>query len=598
MVAGDLFFVVFRILGGLALFIYGMQLMTAGLEAMAGARLRGLLSSMTRNRAVGFGAGTGIGFLVHSSAGTVMLVGFVNAGLLSLAASVPVMLGTNVGTTLSMQLVSFKLSKYAFAAIAVGLLLKLASRRDIVANVGLMLFGFGLLFLGMNTMSQAIVPLKEAGYFEGLLTHTDASTALGLATGILVSTLVTGIIQSSGAMVGMLFALAGAGVFTSFDNVFPLLLGAHVGTCVTALLGSLGTGIDARRVALAHLLFNLLGALLAALMAGVWLQVVPALGGDLTRQIANAHTAVQLFNALVVLAVLPLFTALVVKLSPSRAPPPQPSYLDENLLERPEAAIFAVMRELGRMTGIARVMLRRTMRGLFTQDDKPLAAAVQGEASVDLIKDAVVAYLTTLGNRRLSARQAGLIQGLMRSANDVERVGDHIETLVELTRAKADQDAWFDDESARALLGLYEQVDLALGLVVDALDPTSPDMVAAADKVLDARETYKQLSKALHARVKARVAAGEDDPYTAMLLGQYVGTYDRIVRHIRRVARVEERAGFVLMPEELDRETDRLERREPGVPVAVDSALFRTSVLQEKLRSDPEDDEPGDAEDA
>ncbi len=590
--AGELAFVLFRILGGLALFIYGMQLMTAGLESMAGARLRGLLAAMTRNRVFGFGAGTGVGFLVHSSAGTVMLVGFVNAGLLSLAASVPVMLGTNLGTTLSMQLMSFKLGKYAFAAIAIGLLLKLASKRDNVSNSGLMLFGFGLLFLGMNTMSDAIVPLKEAGYFEGFLTRTDASTALGLATGLAVSTLVTGIIQSSGATIGMLFALASAGVFTDFGNVFPLVLGAHVGTCVTAILGSLGTGIDARRVALSHLLFNLLGALLAALMVTPWLWVIPRLGGDLTRQIANAHTAIQLFNALIVLAVLPLFVRLVVALSPSRKPPPEPSYLDEKLLERPEAAIFAVVKELGRMARVTHLMLRRAMRGLFTLDEQHLARATRDEATVDLIKDAVSAYLTALGNRRLSARQAGVIQGLMRSASDIERIGDHIESLVDLTRAKHSQGVWFSDPTAESLLHVYEQVDQTLGLVVESLDPDAEDLEARAQRILEARKAYKWHSKALHARAEARLTEGEDDPYTAMLLGQYVGTFDRMMRHMRRVARVEERPDFVLKPDALERETEQISKRPaPGQPITVKSGLFKTGIYDARGKARTADDE-------
>lgn len=593
MAAGELTFIVFTVLGGLALFIYGMQLMTAGLQALAGSRLRALLGRLTRDRLTGFGAGTALGFLVHSSAGTVMLIGFVNAGLMSLLASIPVVLGANLGTTLSMQLISFKLGKYAFAAIALGLLLKLVSRRDLPTNLGLMLFGFGLLFLGMNTMSGAIVPLKEAGFFEAFLSHTDGSTALGLATGILVATLVTGVIQSSGATIGMLFALAGAGVFTDLANVFPLVIGAHIGTCITAVLGSLGTGIDARRVALSHLLFNLLGAVLAALMAGLYLKLVPMLGGGLTRQIANTHTVVQLFNSAIVLAVLPAFCALVVKLSPSRAVPELPSYLDDALLETPEAAIYAVIRETARMGDLVRRMMRQVMRGLFTVTDAPFARVAKEEASVDLIKEAITDYVMAIGNHRVSVRQARLLQFLVSSASDIERVGDHIETLLELTRLKVAHDVWFDDRSMELLLELYQQADRCIGLVVASLDPDAADFAARSGEVLAARKHYKALTRALRQHQDERISQKADDAFTSTLFSRYLTGFDRIVRHVRRVADVERRGGFELKASRLDRQAEQAGPRPTGQPISVrDSAIFRIDRASMRLEVADEADEP------
>ncbi len=594
MTAGEITFVVFTILGGLALFIYGMQLMTAGLEALAGARLRGLLSRLTRDRWTGFAAGTGLGFLVHSSAGTVMLIGFVNAGLLSLLAAVPVVLGTNVGTTLSMQLISFKLGKYAFAAIALGLLLKLVFRRELVRNLGLMLFGFGLLFLGMNTMSGAIVPLKEAGFFTTFLSHTDGSTALGLITGLAISTLVTGVIQSSGATIGMLFALAGAGVFTSLSNVFPLILGAHVGTCVTALLGALGAGIEARRVALAHLLFNLLGAILAALMISVYVWFVPLLGGDLMRQIANTHTAVQLLNSLLVLLALPAFVALVVKLSPSKQPPAQPSFLEETLLDRPEAAIYAVIREGGRMGELVRRMLRQAMRGLFTLTEEPFAKVLKEEASVDLIKVAITHYLMEIGNRRVSARQARLLQFLMRNASDLERVGDLIETLVELTRTKVEREVWFDDESMEVLLKLYQLIDQCLGLL-SLQDPEADTSRLNAVGVLEKLTDYKALRAELESHQAQRLAEGADDAFTSTHFARYLTTFDRIMRHVRRVADVDGRDDFRLKADHLELRAEASSRRPQGSPIEVeDSGIFKTDAYA--LMLDAAEEEPQEEE--
>jgi len=314
-------FLVAQLLGGLALFVYGMKVMSDGLQRAAGNRLRDLLYHLTRNRVAAFLIGSVVSLLVHSGATTLMVVGFINAGLMSLVDSIPVILGANVGTTLSMQLVSFKLDEYAFFAIAAGMLLHLAGRKDLLRHIGSVLFGFGLLFLGMTTMSASLAPLK-GGPIQALLQSTDAATLAGLLLGFLVSSALTGVIQSSGATIGVLFALASAGVFTEFRQVFALLLGAHVGTCATSLLGAIGTNIEARRAALAHLLFNVLGSLFAMALTPLWLWAIPLTADSLVRQIANAHTLVQLANALVVLPIAGLFAKLVVLVSPSKAPPP------------------------------------------------------------------------------------------------------------------------------------------------------------------------------------------------------------------------------------------------------------------------------------
>ena len=229
MEVSDYLVILATLMGGLALFLYGMKVLSGGLQALAGVKLRGLLGRLTRNRVASWGAGGLLGFLVHSGPGIVMVVGFVDAGLLTLGAAMPLVIGINLGTTISMQVFAFSIGPLCHVAIAVGLLLFLAGRREWVRNVGSMFVGFGLLFLGMETMSKAIIPLKDAGVFVAFLSTTDGSTAIGILTGLAASTLITAMIQSSGATIGMLFALAAAGVFTDITQAFPLVLGAHVG---------------------------------------------------------------------------------------------------------------------------------------------------------------------------------------------------------------------------------------------------------------------------------------------------------------------------------------------------------------------------------
>jgi len=318
MTAQDILLLAFLVLGGLALFVFGMSVMTDGLRRAAGMHLRAVLHRSTRSRFAGLGLGTVLGALVHSSAATVMLVGFVNAGLMTFSQTVPAMLGANIGTTISMQIVSFKIGTYCYVAITIGFILQMAGRRERTRNIGRALLGFGLLFLGMNTMSDAIRPHRDS--LVPLLAGVDGATPLGLLAGIALSTALTAIWQSSGATVGICFALVTAGVFTRFEQVFPIVLGAHIGTCTTALLGSFGTGIEARRCSVSHLLFNLFNVALAVAMRHTWFEYIPYLSSDLIRQTAHFHTGVMIAATVLVLPVPWLHTWITRHVLWSRKP--------------------------------------------------------------------------------------------------------------------------------------------------------------------------------------------------------------------------------------------------------------------------------------
>jgi len=574
------------LLGGLGLFVYGMKLMTERLEALAGTRLRTLLNRLTGTRFAGTGAGTLLGALIHSGPATVMLVGFINAGLLTLVASVPVMLGANVGTTLSMQLISFKIGEYCYVAIGLGLLVNLATRRDAVRHWGLLVFGFGLLFLGLDTMSRAILPLKQAGYFETFLSHTSATTAAGMALGILASTVVTALVQSSGATIGMLFALASAGVFTDLASAFPLVLGAHIGTCSTTLLGSLGTNVEARRLALSHLLFNVFGAVLAAFLSPVYLKLLPALSDDLTRQVANTHTLVQAVNGLLFLPFVGLYVRFVTWITPSRRPPAVQSYLDEAHLARPEMAIVAVILETRRMAVIARKMVRQSMLGLVKLTDRPFPEVLKEEASIDLLTGSVNEYLRALSQRTLSRRQSLILQYLVRAAQDIERIADHGEALVQITREKTAKGVWFDDESMGLLVDVYCKSDRVLELMIESLNPARESFDDYAEQIIAAREEYRRISEGARERYVQRVLDQQDDALAGVVYEEYLNAFDRIVSHSKRIAYLERRPHFRVKKERLD----RLSELRPSQKIAnghsklqLDTGMFRADVLDERL---------------
>jgi phosphate:Na+ symporter len=294
-------FLSFTILGGLALFLFGMQLMTEGLRLAAGERLRLIIYRGTGNRLAGLGLGTGLGFLMHSSATTVMTVGFINAGLLSLVHSLPVIMGANIGTTLSMQLISFRLTDYALMAVALGFLVSVAAPSSLVRNIGRSLLGFGLLFNGMDLMSGAIAP--HGDLLLPWLSRLDGSTWSGMLLGTLLAWLFTAVVQSSGATIGMIFVLISAGVFTSLQQVYPIVLGAHLGTTTTALIAALGCGIEARRGAVANLLFNGFNVTLALLAAPLLIAAMEFSSDDVVRQTANLHTAIMVIAAVLLLPV-------------------------------------------------------------------------------------------------------------------------------------------------------------------------------------------------------------------------------------------------------------------------------------------------------
>ncbi len=387
----DGFMLISAIVGGLALFIFGMNIMADGLRKAAGNHLRTILQRTTDNRFAGVFLGSVLGFLIHSSAATVMLVGFVNAGLTTLAQSVPAMLGANIGTTLSMQMISFKLDRYCFFAIAIGFVIQLMARRRHHKAIGQSIMGFGLLFLGMSTMSGTIKPHREA--LAPLLASIDGTTLPGMLIGIAVSTLITSIIQSSGATIGMCYALISAGVFTELIQVYPILLGAHIGTCATAMLGSIGTNIEARRTAVSHLLFNILKTIMAASCMRFFLWLIPMTADGLIHQMANLNTAIVLIASLPVLAIPNLYARLVRFIVFSRKPRPQPSHLDNSLLNTPEKAIAACILELRRVSKMAAESLRINGDLFFKPDRRAVHTIRMNEAVINEIKLSMRSYL-------------------------------------------------------------------------------------------------------------------------------------------------------------------------------------------------------------
>ncbi len=569
----------FWLLGGLSLFIFGMRIMGDGLSAAVGSGMRSLLGKATRNRLVGLGLGTMVGTLIQSSASVVLYVGFINAGLMTLRQSVAPILGANIGTTLSMQLISLKLSDYSLHAIFIGLMLHLAIKNPKVKNAGLALLGFGLLFLGMSIMSDAIRPYRET--FEPWLAHVNGTTTRGLITGTLAAALVTGVVQSSGAVIGMGFAMIHAGAITDFEGMYPIILGANIGTCVTGLLGSIGTTIDARRAAVTHLLFNLIGSTLGILAAPLFFKYIHYTSEDLVRQAANADTIKMMVVALLLLPFAPLLAKLATKLVPSKTTQPESTFLDDRELDRPELAIVACLRELQRTCRICEHSLHLTAEEFIKHDARLVRMIRVNEQSVNAIKPALRDFIGKLTRNYLSKRQAILIEHIDRCMSDIERIGDHIANLSTITqRQRAIKAARFVPDALEDWLALHKATEKLLSKVIDSFDPDQGSFQEMAKEILELREEFRVTAMEVQQGHLRRLEEKSVTPIAGMIFNDYLSNYWRITKHIKAIALAEKQPQFWIKHEKLDRIMDS---DAPGYSVA--EAIDPDDYL-DKLQSD------------
>jgi phosphate:Na+ symporter len=579
----DVMRLILEVLGGLALFMFGMDRMSAGMRGAAGDQLRTLLLRSTDHRGKGYLLGVLMGGLAHSSAATVLLIGFVHAGLLTLGRAIPPVLGANLGTTLSMQLLSFGLGDFALAIIAAGFLASVAGPGKRFRAVGGAMLGLGLLFLGMRIMGDAIRPYRDL--FSPWLARTDSTTLSAQLAGIGIAAGVTAIIQSSGATLGMCFALASAGVFTRLDQVLPLVLGAHIGTCATGFLGSIGTQVDGKRTAVSHLIFNLFNATLGVLLAPWLLALIPHLSSSLTRQIAHLHTAVMLIAGLIALPLTGPFEALIRRIWGWNRPSPPSSFLDPALLPKPETALRACLLELRRVLTLVTASFKIDAELFFRVRRKRLRAVERNEELVDEIKRAMGRYLARLAGTNLSRRQIVLMQEVNRCMSDVERIGDHIENLaaISVRRRAYKLEAYVEPASFNDLFEAFRLAAVTVSEVEHSLDPDRADLARRAGDVLALRIRYFEHSRGTRIRFAGRIAEHAVPPIAALFFSEYLLTLDRIVQHASQIALAEQQADFWIKASKLD---------EPAPSTAAAPAPVTPVDPDEYLSRLPPDDGP------
>lgn len=579
----DWMLLAFRVIGGMSLFIFGMHVMTQGLRAAAGEALRVILGRTARRRVQGLVLGTLVGFLAHSGAATTMIAGFVNAGLMGLAESVPPMLGANVGTALSMQLISFHIGHYSWMAIGIGFIVSAAAPGPRVRESGRALLGFGLLFLGMTTISEAIAPHKDM--LAPWLARIHGETWSGRLYGVGLSALLTALVTSSGAVIGLCFALITAGVFTQFEQVFPIVLGAHIGTCIVALTASAAMNVEARRSALGHLVFNLFNVALALLAYPAVRALMLWSSSDLSRQTANLHLFVMTAAALLVLPASKPVAGLLRVLWPSREPSPEPSHLDADLLDKPEQALCAAIRELRRMAHLCVRCMDTNGTVMLKGCRASLRRLYADEEVINEVKQAMYHYLGHLTSRYLSRRQTLFLQHLGRCMKDLERIGDHLTALgdISIERLKHPE-AIVPEPLFRVWFDLFCAAKQVLVLTEQSLDPDLDDFQGRALSILQARDRYMIMSMDAKADFAGAAEEKTITPLAGYYLNRYIADLDRLVRHAKSIAFAERQPDFRVKRTKLDRVA------QPAAPYTPPPRVDADSYLAQLRRSDWLDD--------
>ena len=476
------------VLGGLALFIYGMGLMSEGLTQVAGARMKAILGYVTKNRVAAIAAGAGITALIQSSsATTVMTVGFVNAGLLSLTQAIGVVFGANIGTTVTGQLVSLKVTDLALPAVVLGVVGLMIARRSMMCGAWRTVLGFGLLFFGMNMMSHELKALAKLPEFISFFSHFDCAPSAGgylpfgaVLGAIAVGTLCTVAVQSSSATIGITIALANAGVINLWTAV-PIVLGDNIGTTVTALLASIGTNVNARRAALAHALFNIIGTLLLVMtfvlvfveggvkapaffhLVNVCAEGNAFLGENPGRHVAMAHTLFNVANVVVLAFFIPLLARLCSRMIRDNSNQ-KVKALEPLLLSNPALALLAARRTLGEMARRASTVASVALNTCLGRAHVAEESLYDAEREIDGLQTNLRDYLVAISQRKLSERQAQTLPEMLHCVNDAERISDI--ALKIFRKASRVQREGLSDEILRLTNDLMSEMrSMATGIV-------------------------------------------------------------------------------------------------------------------------------------
>ena len=543
------FFLAIGLLGGLSLFLYGMERMSDALKNVAGEKMKDILAMLSNNRVMGLITGAIVTAVIQSSSvTTVMLVGFVSANLMSLSQTIGVILGADIGTTITAQIVAFKVTKYALLLLAVGFGMLFISKREKIQQYGYMIMGLGMIFFGMGVMSNAMHPLRTYQPFIDLMANMSNPIL-----GILVAAIFTALVQSSSASMGVVIVLAMQGLIT-LEAGIALALGANIGTCVTAGLASLGKPREAVRVATSHVLFKIIGVLIMLPLIGpfakfvVYISPSPAEGltgleaaaSVLPRQVANAHTLFNVGIAVLFLPFIAYFARFVFWLVPDKPLPEveeiQPKYLSDMLLHTPSLALDAVRHEIKRMGKRVDLMNAAIMPALLTGNRESLQAVREMDEEIDILYKHIVNYLASVSKLKLNEYQTQEMLKLMGAVNDLEHIGDVIEVnMVGLGEQRIKKGFKISAATQKVINTLHVVVSDALKAAARAVVEEDRDY---AMRVLSMNEDMKRLALQADLHQAQRLVSEDSGKFAAYSVEiEIIEKLKRIYYHAKRMAK-------------------------------------------------------------
>ncbi|MPW25925.1 Na/Pi cotransporter family protein [Alkalibaculum sp. M08DMB] len=545
------------LIGGLGLFIYGMHIMSDGLKAVAGDRMKRLLEILTNNRIMAIFVGTIVTVMVQSSSTTtVMIIGFVNAGLMNLFQAAGVIIGANIGTTITAQMIAFDVAHFAPIFIGVGVCMALFSKKKKNRQIGNIVLGFGILFMGISTMSDVLRPLRDHPVFIDVLVTFGKNPLLGLLAGLVITVMV----QSSSATIGLLQAVAISGAFDNLTGanaiaiIIPMLLGMNIGTCVTAMLSSIGTSITAKKAALIHLFVNIFGAL--------WVMVVLAMINiatngnnpiynfivsisgyrivdgqrvtDVTREIANFHTLFNIANMVVLLPILNPVVKFIDRILPEKINEEECKVkLDERMLENPSIAIGQVMIEVVRMGNLSIKNLKQSIDALLNKDEMLIEKVFVREKLINDFERDITQYLVLLSKGNLADKEHKNVMNLFHSIHDIERIGDHAENLAELAQYRIDNKVSFSNTAVDELKVMMNTVVEVTQDVINGLKNKDREI---AIKCIKREEDIDNMELHLRHSHINRLNKEVCKPASGVIFLDIIGNLERVGDHATNIA--------------------------------------------------------------
>ena len=524
--------------GGLGLFLYGMQFMSDSIEKVAGAKLRRILEIFTTNRFMGLFVGIVFTAIIQSSSAcTAMVVSFVNAGLMNLNQAAGVIIGSNLGTTITSQLVSFNLSEIAPVILLLGVLVAMFANKQDVKQAAGIIVGFGILFLGLKTMSDAMAGMRDNPQIVHLLASLKNPF---LAT--FVGFVLTSLIQSSSVTISIVLLMANQDLLELPISLF-IVLGCHVGACSTAMLASLAGKKDAKRAALIHLWFNIIGTTIAFIVLSVAMDPVVAaissISADKGRFVANAHTIIRVVEVIVLFP----FSGLIVKLATACVPGEdekisyresyQLKYIGEKVVFNPATAVVEVIKELDRMASLASENLNRAMNALITLDEEDIDEVYEVEKNINFLNHAITDYLVKINQSTLPIEDLKSIGALFHVVNDIERIGDHAENVADAARQRKETGVSISKQAQRELGEMLEMVNKIIQYAVDMFVHSDESHM---QEIIELEDAVDEKERELQRTHVERLTRGECSPEAGMIFSDIVSGLERVSDHATNIA--------------------------------------------------------------